>query len=378
MIHLAEPNLSGNERKYLNACIDSTFVSSVGEFVSKFESEVAKNAGAEYGTACSSGTTGLQLALLECGVKRDELVLIPSYTFIATANAVSHCGAMPWLIDIDEGTWTMSPEILLDELKKKTVDRCDGVYHKESGKRIGAIMPVYILGMPADMDDIRKVADRYKLPLIADAAAALGAMYKGQKIGKLADATVFSFNGNKTVTCGGGGAIVSDNKDFIDGVKHMATTARCGVEYDHDMVGYNYRMTNLQAAVGCAQLERLDDFVSKKRFIREFYKKNLSNIEGIDFFPEAEWGESACWFSGITLNGRYDVREVCIALNQRGIEGRLFWKPMHMQKPYCDSEKSNMDVTERIWSHVLTLPCSTGITEEQLEEVVRALREILE
>lgn len=377
MICLAEPNLTGNERKYLNECIDTTFVSSVGTFVTRFEEDIAKLSGAAYGVACSAGTTGLELALRVCGVNAGELVLIPSYTFIATANAVAHCGAEPWLVDID-ASWTMDSQKLEKELEAKTYEKNGKRYHKISGKRVAAIMPVYTLGMPADMDKIRSIADRYQLPLIADAAAALGAKYKNRNIGQFADATVFSFNGNKTVTCGGGGAVVSENEEIIRLAKHLSTTARCGVEYDHDMVGYNYRMTNLQAAVGCAQLERLDNFVSKKRFIREFYKKNLSNIEGIDFFPEAEWGESACWFSGITLNGRYDVREVCIALNQRGIEGRSFWKPMHMQKPYCDSEKSNMDVTERIWSHVLTLPSSTGITEEQLEEVVRALREILE
>lgn len=376
MIYLAEPNLTGNEKKYLNECIDTTFVSSVGAFVTRFEEDIAKLSGAAYGTACSAGTTGLELALRACGVEAGELVLIPSFTFIATANAVAHCGAEPWLVDIDE-SWTMDSEKLENELVTKTYERNGKRYHKFSDKRVAAIMPVYTLGMPADMDKIRAVADRYQLPLIADAAAALGARYKNRNIGQLADATVFSFNGNKTITCGGGGAVVSEHEEIISLAKHLATTARCGEEYDHDMVGYNYRMTNIQAAVGCAQLERLDEFVSAKKKISDYYREELKDVQGIKFFPETEWAESAHWFSGVLLSSDYEVRKVCEALKQKEIQTKTFWKPIHMQKPYLMSERSGMEVTETIWEHVLTLPSSTGITDEQLEKVVLALKEIL-
>lgn len=377
MIDLAVPELSGNEKKYLNECIDVAFVSTIGEFVKRFEKEIAKKTGATYGTVVSSGTDGLHMALTACGVGRDELVCIPAFTFIATANAVVHCGAEPWLIDIDEKSWTMNPELLDRELAEKSYEDGGKRLHKVSGKRIAAIMPVYTMGMPADMDSLRKIADKYHVSLIADAAAAIGAKYKGRNIGNLADATVFSFNGNKTITCGGGGAIVGDNEEIIELAKHIATTARIGQDYDHDMVGYNYRMTNLQAAVGCAQIERLEEFVAKKRYISDYYKEHLKEIGGVSFFPETGWGESACWLSGLVLNGERDIREVCNSLLEKGIRIKPFWKPIYMQRPYLKAEKSDMDVTKKIWRNILTLPSSTCLTEEQLESVVLAVKEIL-
>lgn len=377
MIHLAEPNLTGNERKYLNECIDTTFVSSVGEFVNRFEKNICEASEVTFGTAVASGTTGLQMALKACGVEQDELVCIPTFTFIATANAVMHCGAQPWLIDIDASTWTMNPEVLEKELSEKSFVKDGKVYHTKSGKRVAAIMPVYTLGMPADMDRLKAIADKYNLPLIADAAAAIGARYKGENIGKIAKATVYSFNGNKTITCGGGGGIVSEDEELIKLAKHLATTARCGVDYDHDMVGYNYRMTNIQAAVGCAQLERLDEFVSKKREIRTFYNEQFRDMEGVALFPEVDWAESACWFSGILLDKRISVKEICMLLKERGIEARTFWKPVHLQKPYADVEKSAMPVSDDLWDRVLTLPSSTGITEEQLQEVASTVKDVL-
>lgn len=377
MIHLAVPDLSGNERKYLNECVDTTFVSTVGEFVTRFEKQVARKTGAAYGTVVSSGTDGLHMALTACGVGRDELVCIPAFTFIATANAVMHCGAEPWLIDIDEKSWTMDPELLDRELSEKAYEKDGKLFHKGSGKRIAAVMPVYTMGMPADMDRLREVADKYHLSLVADAAAAIGAKYKGRDIGTLADATVFSFNGNKTITCGGGGAIVGNNERIIELARHIATTARVGQDYDHDMVGYNYRMTNLQAAVGCAQIERLEEFVEKKHHISDYYKEHLKGISGVTFFPETDWGDSACWFSGLVLDDTQNIREVCDRLAERDIQTKPFWKPVYVQKPYLQAEKSDMNVTEKIWQHILTLPTSTCLTDEQLESVVMAVKEIL-
>lgn len=377
MILLAEPNLTGNERKYLNECIDTTFVSTVGAFVVRFEKGIAKKAGAAYGTAVSSGTDGLHLALKACGAGPGDLVCIPAYTFIATANAVAHCGAEPWLIDIDADTWTMNPEILEKELSEKTYEKDGNIIHKASGKRVAAVMPVYTMGMPADMDRLRQISDRYHLPLIADAAAAIGSKYKGRDIGGLADATVFSFNGNKTITCGGGGAVVGPEEPLVGLVKHMASTARTGAEYDHDMVGYNYRMTNLQAAVGCAQLERFEEFIAKKRYINRYYKASFRDIPGISFFPEADWAESACWFSGVVLDRARDIREVCMRLAEEGIQTKPFWKPMYVQKPYREAERSEMPVTEAVWQNILTLPSSTGLEEEQLAYIAEKVREIL-
>ena len=377
MIYLAEPNLSGNEKKYLNQCIDTTFVSSVGEFVTRFEEDICKVSEVKYGTAVSSGTAGLHMALRACGVGRDELVCIPTFTFIATANAVMHCGAEPWLIDIDVKSWTMNPEVLEEELLKKAYIREGKVFHKASGRRVGAIMPVYTLGMPADMDEINRIADRYNLPVIADAAAAIGARYNGENIGGIANATVYSVNGNKTITCGGGGAIVSNQERLIKLAKHLATTARCGIAYDHDMVGYNYRMTNLQAAVGCAQLERVEEFLLKKKYIRNFYNQSFRQVEDVLLFPEVKWADSACWFSGLVLSDSCKVKKLCEALKEKGIEAKAFWKPIHLQKPYLQAERSDMTISEKTWDRIITLPSSTGITETELEYVVSSVKELL-
>ncbi len=378
MIPLAVPDLNGNERKYLNECIDSTFVSSVGQFVVRLEEMVSAVSGTAYAVATSAGTTALHTALLSAGVQRDDMVIIPSYTFIATANAVSHCGAIPWCIDIDEASWTMSADILEDELERKVVMIDGKPYHSALRRRIAAVVPVYTLGNPADIDRIKEIASRYGLPVVADAAAAVGAEYKHDKAGKYADITVYSFNGNKTVTCGGGGAIVSNDKELIDRAKHLSTTARVGADYDFDMVGYNYRMTNIQAAVGCAQMERLHELISHKRRIRQYYRNSLSDIKGICFFPEPEWGESTCWFSGIVFDRdcNIKIKEVCEKLKAEGIESRPFWKPVHLQLPYQNVEKSTLQVTESIWNRILTLPCSTGITTEELQQTVKSVRQV--
>ena len=380
MIPLSVPNVTGNEKKYLNECIDSTFVSSVGQFVTRLEKMVAEISGTAYAVATSAGTTALHTALMSVGVAAGDMVVIPSYTFIATANAVAHCGAIPWCVDIDRESWTMSPEILETELQDKTVMKDGRPYHRTSGKRIAAIMPVYTLGNPADMDEIQRIAQKYHLPVVADAAAAIGVGYKQRKAGSLADVTVYSFNGNKTVTCGGGGAIVSDNEAIMTRARHLSTTARVGAEYDFDMVGYNYRMTNLQAAVGCAQLERAEEFVEKKRAVRQYYEKNLQGLDGVSFFPKPLWAESTCWFSGIVIDKKIgmDIRTICARLRDMGIESRAFWKPVHLQQPYQNVEKSSMEVTEGIWDRILTLPCSTGITEEELAITVEAVKKAMQ
>lgn len=264
-------------------------------------------------------------------------------------------------------------------MKNKIVMVDGKPYHRIREKRVAAIMPVYTLGNPADIDSIKSIALRYDLPVVADAAAAIGATYQGEKAGRQADVTAYSFNGNKTITCGGGGAIVSGKEEVMKRARHLSTTARIGAEYDFDMVGYNYRMTNIQAAVGCAQMERLDEFIEKKRYIRNYYKENLGDIAGISFFPEPSWGESTCWFSGIVIDEQRDmsIKEICNRLKELDIESRAFWKPVHLQLPYEHVERSYLGVTEKIWNRILTLPCSTGITEEELEMTVQAVKSVL-
>ena len=337
--------------------------------------------GTEKAAATSSGTTGLHLALTGCGVERDEIVIIPTFTFIATANAVAHCGAIPWLMDISENSWTMDPEQVRRELEAKTVWDGKKLIHRQSGRRVAAIMPVYTLGNIPAMEKFRALADKYQIPLIADAAAALGAVYQGKRLGELADLTVFSFNGNKTVTSGGGGIVTGKDEVLVKKLKHLSSTARVTAEYDHDMVGYNYRMTNIQAAVGCAQLERLDEFIKRKREIRNFYNNVFSGRSDVLLFPVSPETESACWFSGIVLKeGNLDaVRTLVDKMRDRGIECRSFWKPVHLQKPYLEALKADSLATaDNLWNRILTLPCSTGITDDELRTVAQNLTELLD
>lgn len=380
MIPLAVPNLEGNEKKYLDNCIDTTFVSSVGEYVNRFEEMVAVATGSVGAVATSSGTTGIHAALTAIGVKQGDLVIIPTFTFIASANAVRHCGADPWLIDISESTWCLDPEVVAEEIKKNCKKREGSLYHKTTNKRVAALMPVYTLGNTPDMKRFRAIADEYGIPLVVDAACAIGAKFEGVDFGSLADLSILSFNGNKTITCGGGGAVVGCNKELLDHVRHLTTTARVWPDYDFDEVGFNYRMTNIQAAVGVAQMERLDSFISTKRNVRKHYEENLSSLseKGVSFFPTTDG--SSCWFSGIVLpEGKElkDAKELCAKLKEAGIEARSFWKPVHLQAPYVNCPKSNLSVAERYWQRIITLPCSTNITEEDLAQVVDTLSKSL-
>lgn len=375
MIPLAVPNLDGNEKKYLDDCIDTTFVSSVGEYVNRFEEMVASATGSVGAVATSSGTTGLHAALTAVGVSHGDLVIVPTFTFIASANAVAHCGAKPWLMDISPENWCLSPEIVHSEIVSCCERHADGLlYHKASGCRVAALMPVYTLGNIPDMSMLRAIADEYGLPLVVDAACAIGSTFEGSDFGPLADLSVLSFNGNKTITCGGGGAVVGCDKDLLDHVRHLTTTARVWPDYDFDEVGFNYRMTNIQAAVGVAQMERLDVFVERKRFVRSYYEGHLSDLcqdKGISFFPTTDG--SSCWFSGIVLPPGADIssaKDFCVCLKDAGIEARPFWKPVHFQKPYLDCPRSDLHAAESLWQRIITLPCSTGITDEELEMVV--------
>lgn len=386
MIPLAVPNLTGNEKKYLDNCIDTTYVSSVGAYVTKFEEMVADATESTSAVATSSGTTGIHAALTAVGVRPGDLVIIPTFTFIATANAVRHCGADPWLMDITARDWCLNPVLVRNEIEEHCERKGDSqLYHKEKKQRVAALMPVYTLGNIPHMKEFRDIADEYGLPLVVDAACAIGATYEGKNFGTLADLSVLSFNGNKTITCGGGGAVVYNvsypkAKKWGEKVRHITTTARVWPDYDFDEVGFNYRMTNIQAAVGVAQMERLKFFIDMKRSVRNFYEESLRPLTKmkVSFFPATEG--SSCWFSGIILpegTGFNTTKEICIKLKEDGIEVRPFWKPVHLQKPYKDCLKSTVEVAESLWQRIITLPCSTNITENDLKTVAHAVMTIL-
>lgn len=381
MISLAVPNLTGNEKKYLDNCIDTTYVSSVGEYVTKFEKMVADATGSKVAVATSSGTTGIHAALTAVGVRHGDLVIIPTFTFIASANAVRHCGADPWLMDINGTDWCLNPTLVKTLLGEYCERRSEGLYYKPTNQRVAALMPVYTLGNLPDMEEFKTIADDNNLPLVVDAACAIGATYKGQDFGSLADLSILSFNGNKTITCGGGGAVVGNDEELLNHVRHLTTTARVWPDYDFDEVGFNYRMTNIQAAVGCAQMEQLDIFISTKRHVREYYKKELEGLsqdKGIAFFPSPRG--CSCWFSGLVMPEGTElekVKELCSKLKEQEIEARPFWKPVHLQKPYLDCPMSDVSIAESLWQRIITLPCSTNISDEQLMSVVDAVKQVV-
>jgi perosamine synthetase len=372
MIPASIPNITGREADYLMECVRTGFVSSVGPFVTKLEEMTAQATGAAACAATSSGTTGLHTALTALGVAHGDLVLAPSFSFIASANAISHCGATPWFVDIAPDSWCMCPQRLEEALREECVVRGGQLVHTRSGRRVAAIMPVHVLGNVADMQAIANLAHEFGIPVIADAAAAIGATYRGRPLGELADLSIISFNGNKTITAGGGGAVVGNDRKLVDLVRHLTTTARLGPDYVHDRVGFNYRMTNLQAAVGCAQLERLDEFVASKRRIRRFYDSRLAGKAGLRAFPWPEWTNSACWLSGFVVE-QGDPAAIRAKLNAHGVESRPFWRPIHLQAPYADAPRQGLALTEAFWSRILTLPASTGITDAELETVAAAL-----
>ena len=377
MIPLAVPNLAGNEARYLQECIDSTFVSSVGPFVDRLEEQVAAAAGTTGAVAVASGTAGLHLALRTVGVGPGDLVVLPSLTFVASANAISYCGATPWLFDADPGSLTLDVAQVAAALADEVDATGDGPVHRATGRRVAAMLAVHTLGHPADIDPLVELGGELDVPVVADAAAALGATYRQRPVGRTGAAvSVFSFNGNKTITSGGGGALVADDPALLDRARHLSTTARTGRGYDHDEVGYNYRMTNLQAAVGCAQMEQLEDFVAAKRRIQAAYAERLGDLPGVRPLPEAPWAHSACWLAGMVVDGRApdELDALRERLRAREVDARPFWRPMHQQAPYRDAPRAAQDVTEAVWPRVLTLPCSTGLTDAELDHVVTAVR----
>lgn len=379
MIPTAIPVLRGNEKKYLNSCIDEGFVSSVGPFVSKFEKMLADETHAQYALAVSSGTCALHLSLITLGIKPGDLVIIPSFTFIATANAVSHCGANPWVIDISLDDWNIDAELLENTLKSETCFKAGSLFHNRTHQKIAAIMPVYCLGLPCDMDRLKVISREFNIPLVIDAAAGIGSKYKSQELGfHGGDLTTISFNGNKNITSGGGGAILSNDELIINKARHLSATARLGLDYDHDQVGYNYRMTNIEAAVGCAQLEQLKTFLKRKKEVREFYNESFYNIPNVSLLPENEYSESSYWLSGIFLKNN-NIRAIIRKLIANNIEARLFWKPIHLQDPYVNCLKTEVRVSEYIWDKILILPCSSSIKDEELlfvrDVVLQSLKE---
>lgn len=378
MIPIAVPNIGDAEGANLAECVATAMVSSVGPFVTTFEELVGRVAGSSLpAVATSAGTTALHAAFTAVGVGPGDLVLAPSFTFIATANAISHAGAAPWLLEVTEESWTLDPDRLAEIVATECERDAQGALRRRScGRRVAAVAPVYTLGHPPDMPRIAEIAAACGLPVVSDAAAGIGSEIRGARIAEHGAAlSAFSFNGNKTFTSGGGGALVGDDQKLLAYVRHLTTTARCGPGYDYDAVGFNYRMTNLQAAVGCAQIARFDEFTKSKRRIAARYAEAFRDLDGAEPFPTAPWAKNAHWLSGLYAPGlsESEVESLRRGLQASGVDARPFWKPLHLQKPYADAPCAELCATDRIWRRVAPLPCSTALSEDDQAKVIEAV-----
>ena len=367
------PHLGGNEWQYLKECLDTNWVSSVGPFVDRFESEVAAYVGARHGVATVNGTAALHVALLLAGVEPGDEVLVPSLTFIATANAVTYCGGVPVFMDSEPVSWGMDPEKVTDFLTRECEIKEGRIVNRSTRRRVKAILPVHLYGHPADLDPLLDLCRRYPLTLVEDAAEALGAKYKGRRIGCHGLVGCLSFNGNKIITAGGGGKVLTNDGALARRARHLATQAREeGVEYVHKTVGYNYRLTNIQAALGVAQLEQLGRFIEAKRRTAASYTGALAPLGGITPLGEAPWAFSTFWMYSVLLDPDHfgDALGVIRMANEAGIQIRPLWFPLHRQPVFSGSQAYRIEVADRLYARGVSLPCSVSITHEEREQVI--------
>lgn len=380
VIPLCIPYLHGNELAYVTKCIEDNWVSSVGAYVDKFEDRFGARLGFPRAVATVNGTAALHIALKVAGVGVGDLVIVSDLTFIAPANAIRHLGAEPVFIDAEPNHWQMDVAQLGFYLETACERRGGGAFDKASGKRIAAIVPVHILGHPVDMDPLMVLAQDFAIPVIEDATESLGAQYLGQQVGTHGDASCFSFNGNKLITTGGGGMIASMNEDFLNTAKHLTTQAKqAGTEYIHDEVGYNYRLVNVLAAMGVAQLEQLDGFVEKKRAIAKTYRAAFATIPGITAQAEADWASSADWLFSARIDQDafgMDSRALILGLKACGIESRPLWQPMHLSPAHAGALFIGTGVSKALFESVVSLPCSVGLTAGEQNTVIGAIKDL--
>jgi perosamine synthetase len=338
---------------------------------------LADYTGTKYAVATVNGTSALHIALLVAGVQPGDEVLLPTLTFIAPANATRYVGAFPVFIDAEPEFWQIDPQKVVDFLKKECKWRNGALHNRTTGRRVKAILPVHILGHPCDMDPILEIARKYNLVVIEDAAESLGAKYKGGMVGHLGDIACFSFNGNKIITTGGGGMIVTDDEAWASKAKYLTTQAKDDpVEYIHDEVGYNYRLTNIQAAMGCAQMEQLDNYIATKRRIAANYNEALGGIDRIIPMCEATWAFSTFWMYTVLVEQRgesMNSRKLLKQLAQNGIQSRPLWQPLHRSKAHAGCQGYMIEVADRLSRDALSLPCSVGLPESDLRIVAAAI-----
>lgn len=379
-IPLCVPEIRGNEWVYVKECLDTSWISSVGAYVTRFEEEMAAYVGVKRAIAVVNGTAGLHIALLVVGVQPDDEVIVPPLTFVSPVNAVRYCNAWPVFVDVQRDTWQMNVEKVV-EFVEHECDYCNGeLFNRTSGRRVKALLPVPILGHPVDMDPLVELAQKYNLALIEDATESLGAKYKGRMVGAIGDIAVLSFNGNKLISTGGGGMIVTDDDGLADYARYLTTQAKDDpLEYVHDEIGYNYRLTNVLAALGVAQLEQIEKHIAAKRRIAARYRKELADVPGLTLPIQADWAFNVFWLYTLLIEeSEYgmDSRTLLRALGKRDIQTRPLWHPIHTLKPYKDCQAYKVKVVDWLYERALSIPCSVGLTEAEQEQVIQTIRDL--
>jgi perosamine synthetase len=362
---LHEPSFEGNEWIYLKECLDSTYVSSVGKFVDKFESDLAIYTGAKYAISVTNGTAALHIALLLAGVEPKDEVLIPALTFVATANAVSYCNATPHFVDSEENTLGIDAHKLRSYLEKVSIQKNGNCINKQTGNVIRALVPMHTFGHPSDLSELVALADDYNLVLVEDAAESLGSFYKGQHTGTFGLMGALSFNGNKTITSGGGGAILTNNETLARRAKHLTTTAKLPHKWEfiHDEIGFNYRMPNINAALGCAQLEQLSVKLASKRELHSLYKDAFSKFEEIALFSEPADAESNYWLQAILISKEIaSLRdEILSETNNSGFMTRPVWGQLNELAQFKNCPSMDLDGAKDLASRVINIPSSPNL-----------------
>ena len=372
-IGLSEPHLGGNARAYLEECLTTNFVSSVGPFVDRFEHAFAEYVGSRYAVACASGTAALHVAMRLAGVEAGDDVLVPTLTFVASVNPVIYQGATPVLVDAERATWNADPALIIEELDARA---------RAGRRQPKAVEVVHLLGHPGDVAPVAAACARHGVTLIEDAAEALGARYvggplDGRHAGTIGKIGCFSFNGNKIITCGAGGMITTDDEALARRAKHLTTQARMpGVEYRHDEIGYNYRLSNLSAALGLSQLELLPDILARRKDVAARYDRGLAGARGLTPPPRAAWAAPTFWLYTIDVDpaaAGTDRTALMTRLRERRIEARPIWSPVHTMQPYAGLRTIRGQVAEAIFARALSLPSSASLTAAQQERVLALL-----
>ncbi|MBK7666222.1 MAG: LegC family aminotransferase [Sphingobacteriaceae bacterium] len=374
MIPLSVPNLAGNEWKYIKECLDTNWVSSVGAYVNKFEESLANYTGAKYAISTVNGTAALHISLMLSGVEANDYVIVPNITFIASLNSIKYCNANPILMDVKEDSWQMDLDLLEEFLTKSTIISGNKCLLKKNKKRIKAIMPVHVLGNITDVDRLLKIAKRFKLAVVEDSTESLGTFYKGKHSGTHGLFGCVSFNGNKILTTGGGGMILTNNKTLAKKAKHITTQAKSHpFEYLHDDIGYNYRLVNILSAMGVAQMEQLEGFLTTKEQIAANYTKELSLIPGIVFQKMNPDAKVNNWLFTIRCKDQKGLMKFLLANN---IQVRPFWVPMNKLKMFKKDLYITKDkISEKVYKSCVSLPCSTNLKPEEQAFVISKIKE---